>query len=56
MVNWNLAPLRSAIGMIECWNNGILGLGNWGNGLEEEEWLADNPLLSAICRISAAYF
>jgi hypothetical protein len=28
----NLAPLRSAIGMMECWNIGVLDLGNWGNG------------------------
>jgi hypothetical protein len=28
----NLAPLRSAIGMMECWNNGILGLKDWGLG------------------------
>jgi hypothetical protein len=28
----NLAPLRSAIGMMECWSNGILGLEDWGHG------------------------
>ena len=26
----NLAPLRSAIGMLECWNNGIMGFGILG--------------------------
>jgi hypothetical protein len=34
IVNWNLAPLRSAIGMMEWWNNGILGLKDWGLGKE----------------------
>jgi hypothetical protein len=28
----NLAPLRSAAGMMECWNIGMLGLEYWGNG------------------------
>jgi hypothetical protein len=29
-VKRNLAPLRSAIGMMECWNVGIMGFGKMG--------------------------
>jgi hypothetical protein len=28
----NLAPLRSAIGMLEWWNNGTMGFGKMGHG------------------------
>jgi hypothetical protein len=31
----NLAPLRSAVGILECWNNGIMGsekMGHWFGG------------------------
>jgi hypothetical protein len=45
----NLAPLRSAIGMMECWKNGIMGLEDWGIGVMEKRCFFSLKVLTNNC-------